>query len=340
MTGPQLTWIEARQIGVEGQGWADTAAPYDRLPARAESLVPAIIWQLSRTATGMCVHFRTNAYEIHARWKLRDQALGEANFNVASYSGLDLYGQDHGVWRWVNATPVLEGQSPELCIANGLDGGDREYCLYLPLRNPVLQLEVGIPSQSAFEAVPPRREKPLVFYGTSIVHGAFASHAGLVYPAILGRRLNRPVINLGFSGNARMDPELAPLLGELDAGVCILDPLPNMDAQLVGERAEPFIRTLRSSRPGMPIVLVEDFPRTNAWIKPEQKRAVVEKCRCYRAVYERLVAANVPGLHVIEGHALLGTDHEASIDGIHPGDLGFMRMADAIEPILKPLTRG
>ncbi len=55
-----------------------------------------------------------------------------------------------------------------------------------------------------------------------------------------------------------MDPEVGALLAELDAGVCVIDCLPNMEAQAVAERTEPLVRQLRAARPDAPIVLVED----------------------------------------------------------------------------------
>jgi len=335
----RLEWMDAHEIGIEGQGWRDTVAPYDRLPAKAETVVRNVVWNSSRSATGMCVHFRTDAPRIHARWQLRNAALGEANFPVAGFSGLDLYGDDRGTWRWVGCTKDVAGQAPECCVVDGLDGVERGYRLYLPLRNPVDKLEVGVPAGARLQPIPPSMEKPLVFYGTSIVHGAYGSHAGVVYPAILGRRLHKPVINLGFSGNASMEIELAELLAELDARAYVIDALPNMDLGLVNERTETFVRALRDRRPQTPVVLVEDFPRTNSWIKPQTRDGIAEKCRRFREIYEALVDEGMKGLCYVDGRELVGLDGEASIDGTHPSDLGYMRMADAIDPVLRPLCR-
>ena len=47
---------------------------------------------------------------------------------------------------------------------------------------------------------------------TSITQGGCASRPGMVHTAILQRRLGRPVINLGFSGNGQMEAELGRLL--------------------------------------------------------------------------------------------------------------------------------
>src|SRR5947209_7030988 len=54
-------WYDLRRVDIEGQGWKDTAAPYDRLPARAEKSVRAAVWSLSRHSAGLCARFVTDA---------------------------------------------------------------------------------------------------------------------------------------------------------------------------------------------------------------------------------------------------------------------------------------
>ncbi|MGE3312126.1 MAG: SGNH/GDSL hydrolase N-terminal domain-containing protein, partial [Limisphaerales bacterium] len=46
--GKPVEWMDVRRLGVEGQGWRETAAPIDRLPARAEGVVRPPVWNLSR----------------------------------------------------------------------------------------------------------------------------------------------------------------------------------------------------------------------------------------------------------------------------------------------------
>ena len=88
---PDLRWHDARQLRVEGQGWSDTASPYDRLPARAESLVRREVWDLSRYSSGVAVRFVTDATTLHARWRLRREQLSMPNTAGMAHSGLDLY---------------------------------------------------------------------------------------------------------------------------------------------------------------------------------------------------------------------------------------------------------
>jgi lysophospholipase L1-like esterase len=331
-----LKWLDAKNdIGIEGQGWTETECPYDRFPAKAEAVLtnPAV-WNLSKSPTGLCTHFRTNATDITLRWELLDERQTEDPFTRCAYSGFDLYAMEEGAWRWVACTNAFEAsRTPTRVIAAGLDGKEREYRLYMPMRNRLLRAEIGVPQENTFEGIPPRNTRPVVIYGTSIVHGAYASRPGLVYTARLGRRLENPVINLGVSGSARMEPEVADLLLELDPAVYVLDAFPNMGIDLVEERLEMFVRKLAGGKPGVPIVVVEDFPRTNAWIMPA-KRDIPEKNNRVRRILGHLKDEGVP-LFTVRGDELMGTDHEACFDGIHPGDMGYERMAATILPVLQ-----
>ena len=223
-------------------------------------------------------------------------------------------------------------------MIDGIEPGQREYMLYLPLYNGVKSLEIGLPPQAAMKPLAPRGSRPIVFYGTSITHGGCASRPGMAYPAILGRRLDQPTINLGFSGNGTMDLELADLLGELDAGVYVIDCLPNMNAAAVAERTEPLVRRLRSARPNAPIVLVDDRTFANAPLLPAHRRHHAASRAALKGAFQRLQAAGLKGLVYVERENLLDDDGEATVDSSHPTDLGMSRIADAMEPVLRPLA--
>ena len=161
----------------------------------------------------------------------------------------------------------------------------------------------------------------------------------MVHTAILGRRLNIPVINLGFSGNGKMEPEVAELLAEIDAAVYVMDCLPNCTAAEVTERTAPLVAILRKARPSTPIVLVEDRTYANAFLIAAQENRNSSARAALKAEYEKLVAAGDKNLHYLRGDTLLGADGEDTVDGSHPTDLGFVRQADAMERILGPLVK-
>ena len=162
----------------------------------------------------MSCRFVTDAQEIRVRYVLLGQRIAMAHMPATGVSGVDLYVYtEQAGWRWI-ATSQPAAQQVQVTLIKEMTPGRRQYMLYLPLYNGIDSLEVGVPPGASFAAVAPRRERPLVFYGTSIMHGACASRAGMAIPAILGRRLNIPTVNLGFSGNGKMEPEVGKLFSQ------------------------------------------------------------------------------------------------------------------------------
>ena len=332
---PEVDWHDVSTWGVEGQGWAaaDLKARYDRLPAKAEKIVRPPVWGLSRNSAGLCFRFNTDATTIQIRHTVASSTLALPHMPATGVSGVDLYALDEGKWKWVEVSRPKEATTTHLIT--GLDPALRTYLAYLPLYNSTLKIEIGVPKGATFQPIAPREEKPIVFYGTSITHGASASRPGMPHPAILGRRLDRPVINLGFSGNGKMEPEVGALLTEIDAAVFVIDCLPNMVETEVTERAEALVRQIREVRPDTPIILVEDRTYANTWIMKSKRDRQSGSRAAFVKAYDNLVSSGVKGLTYVEGEALLGDDTEGTTDGSHPNDLGFVRQADVLEPVLR-----
>ena len=337
-----LAWHDVTTWGVEGRAFGDLERKrwFDRFPASADGQVTPAVWNLSRDSAGMMVRFKTDSSYIWADYTLFRERINGVNMTPIGASGLDLYARDDaGKWRWVGVARP-EKKEVRVELANTLKPGLREYAIYLPLYNGVEKLSVGIAPSAAFEPLAPRTDKPIVFYGTSITHGASASRPGMVHTAILGRRFDRSVINLGFSGNGRMDAAVGDLLIKIDAAIYVIDCLPNMGAAAVREKCIPLVNQLRAARPATPIVLVEDRRYTNSWIQPKRDQDHSDNHAALREAYEKLKAAGVTGLFYIGGDDLLGADGEGATDGSHPNDLGFLRQADVMEPILRAALAG
>lgn len=337
-----IRWFDIRQLGVEGQGWTETKSPYDRLPAKAEGQVRDAVWSLSRDSAGMCVRFVTDATSIHARWTLTKAKLEMPHMAATGVSGVDLYAKDpNGRWRWVSVgQPTAQTNVKKL--ADGIVPGKREYLLYLPLYNGVTSVEVGVPVANSIEkgeAYAGARARPIVFYGTSITHGACASRPGMVHTAILGRKYGRPIINLGFSGNGRMEPEVTALITELDAAVFVIDCCPNLGGAETAKLTKPLVEQLRAARPDTPIVLVEDRVYSDAWLIASKQSRNDGNHAALKKSFDELIAAGVKNLYYIPGTNLLGDDNEGTVDSSHPTDLGFQRQADEFDKILGPLVK-
>ena len=334
-----LDWYDIRQLGVEGRGWTETAEPFSRLPAHGQPLVREQAWEWSKYSAGLYVRFVTTTGKIAAKWTLTKDTLGMGHMPATGVSGLDLYARERGTLRFVGVgIPNEKENSSTLC---NLPDGEREYCLYLPLYNTVSEVKIGVPSGAIIKSAPAwtgysSTKKPILIYGTSIVHGGCACRPGMAYPAIIGRMLNRPVINFGFDGNGLMYGSIVPLMAEVDASVYVIDSLPNMGADGVAAETYGFIQKLRELRPETPIVVVEACPSTKLnWSQkaesPDARNVAL------RAQYARLLTDGVKGLWYVPGEHLVGDDREGTVDGGHPTDLGFLRMAKALAPVLKNL---
>jgi len=334
-----ITWHTVSDWGVEGRGWTDVKRFYDRLPAKAESTVRDKVWELSRHSAGMSCRFTTDASEIQVHYALLHSRLEMAHMPATGVSGVDLYTLlEDGEWRWIGTVPPAN-RRVFATIIRGMTPERRTYMMNLPLFNGIDSLEIGVSRGAAFEPIAPRSDKPVVFYGTSIMHGACASRPGMAIPAILGRRFNIPVINLGFSGNGKMEMDVGRLLAELDAEVFVLDCLPNLTPEETAQRTEPLVRFLREAKPATPIVLVEDRVFPNAVVLPDRMKGHNQRHKALREAYDRLIASGVQNLHYLEGNGLLGPDGEATVDGSHPSDLGMMRYTEAYEKVLKPILQ-
>ena len=336
-----LGWHDVRQFALEGQGWPDTEHPYDRLPAKAKGVVREPVWELGHHCAGLCVRFVTDAPQIAARWTLRFADLARDHMPATGVSGLDLYVRTAGQWRWTGVGRPTSSPTNVFNLVAAMAPARRRYMLYLPLYNGVESVEIGVPHDAVIGGAPPRRgraARPICFYGTSITQGGCASRPGMVYTSILGRWLDRPTINLGFSGNGQGEPEMASLLAELDPCVYVLDSIANMSVEWVRQRIGPMVRTLRVAHRDTPIVLME-HPRF------QQPPSVRDKRRSWtmanaalRKAYKGLLASGMTGLHYVQADEFFGPDGEATVDGIHATDVGFLRIARALEPVLRRLV--
>jgi lysophospholipase L1-like esterase len=342
-TPQEIRWTNVAEWSIEGRPFQNRKATYDRLPEDAEGSVRERVWELSRQSAGMAVRFKTPAKAIHVRYRLTSDRLALPHMPATGVSGVDLYAKDEeGTLRWVSVSrPAV--RDVEQRLVNGMappaDGGAREFLLYLPLYNGVERLEIGTPADHGIEPVPAPAGKPIVVYGTSIAHGACASRPGMAWPAILGRMLNREVINLGFSGNGRMETDVGDYLVRLDPDLFIVDCLPNMSPQQVRERTAPLVDMLCKARDSARVLLVEDRTFANAWLLPKLMATHKQRRTELHKAFTELSAKHGERIRILAGADLLGQDNDATTDGSHPNDLGMTRQAVMVREAVKPLLR-
>ncbi|MGH2563757.1 MAG: SGNH/GDSL hydrolase family protein, partial [Ginsengibacter sp.] len=344
------TWNPANDTMhvLEGQVWPHEVKDfYDRLPARAEQSVRQAVWNLSKNSAGLQMRFQTNASEIIIKYQVQG-SLQMPHMPATGVSGIDLYSKTiDGAWLWA-AGRYSFGDTITYHFKNLLPNdqhvNNREYTLYLPLYNSVKWMEITVPKDAMFKPLAVRTDKPIVVYGTSIAQGGCASRPGLAWTNILGRKLGRPVINLAFSGNGKLEKELIDLLSEIDAKMYVLDCLPNLtspDYYATGELKKRIIASvteLQERRPLTPILLADHDGYTDGDINPVRKNEYVSTNAVFRQTFDSLVAAGVKNIFRLSKEAI-NQDIESTVDGTHPNDIGMMHYADAYAKEIKIILK-
>jgi hypothetical protein len=335
-----LKYVNAIDFQLTGKGFDDTKNRYDRLPASLEGKTRQPVWNLSKDCSGLAVRFRTNSTVIATRWEVANDAVMN-HFAPSGIKGLDLYCLKNGKWQFVNSARPVKKTTTAIIIDNMIEQ-EMEYMLYLPLYDGLVSLEIGIkPGSSIGNPVvnSPKREKPVVFYGTSITQGGCASRAGMAYPSQLARMLDRQTINLGFSGNGRLDPEIAEAMAEIDASCYVIDCLPNVTVPLMKEKYLPFLEIIRKKKPDVPVLLVESILFPHMYFDQSVFKTLSEKNQALSQIYFEQRKKGDRHIFYMKADKLIGKDNEATVDGVHMTDLGFLRMSQNLYPVLRKLIK-
>ena len=161
----------------------------------------------------------------------------------------------------------------------------------------------------------------------------------MAHTNIISRRLNRECINLGFSGNALLDLEVAKVIAEVDASVFVLDFVPNASVEQMKERMETFYRIIRSKHPDTPVIFIEDPIFTHSRFDKRVAREVKAKNETIAAIFQSMKKKGEKNIYLLSSKDIIGHDGEATVDGIHFTDLGFMRYAEVLYPLIKKHIR-
>lgn len=322
-----VKWIDGRDLPLEGKVFRDVESYYDRLPKGVTKAVNEGVRVKKHETAGLQFRFKTGSRKLRMTWKPTWTTLGYPHFCANGASGIDIYRRSPGgTWRYVKTGSVKDAASGGSVELNW-DPSD-ECLVNLPLYNGLRDFRLGVDAAATIGSATPHLNgggRPVVFYGTSITQGASASRPGLSFVNIVGRQLDVPVVNLGFSGSGHMELEMSEHLAKIDASCYVLDCLWNMDERMIASNYEKFVRNLRRLRPDVPLVLAapcDAFGDGGKW-RMDRREAQA------KAIYDRLVAEGWEKVFWIPRDEQLCFDGESTTDTCHPGDYGMMQLAQA-----------
>mgnify|MGYP001185678230 CR=1 FL=1 len=306
---------------------------FDRLPLFLKDTIRKEVWELSKNTAGVNIQFSTNSSSIELAWEVQDNFQMNHMPNTG-IKGLDLYVRLEDIWTFVGAG-IPEGKQNKQRLIENLKPGERDYKLYLPLYDGIKSLDIGLKPESTLREIKTKqKDKPLVFYGTSITQGGCASRPGLAHTNIISRGTELECLNFGFSGNGHLEEKIGDILSKIDAKLFIIECMQNVSVQLIKDRLELLVKSIRKDQDA-PIILVNEpqfkYNDLNQLFWQDQ----IAKNRQLEIEYKKFEKKQNSNIYLINEPYAIGEDDEGTVDGIHFNDLGFQRYANYLMKNLK-----
>lgn len=337
ITEPDIIWLDAKVPPFSVHGVINDGKRYLRMPESVAKTVSDGVHYLNFDTAGGRIRFRTDSPYIAIHCVSENQP-SMPHITLLGQSGFDVYrkcdGEEKSVYIGSLIPPYGVKSGYSSCI--NTDGKLADYTINMPLYDTVKELYIAV--KKTAQLLPCSEEysnsKPVVFYGSSITQGGCASRPGTCYQAVLSRRLNMDYINLGFSGNAKGEQEIAEYIASLDMSVFVCDYDHNTpDAKHLNNTLYPLYATVRQKHPELPIIFISAPNIAYDYNKYSPRREVIAN------TYKKIISEGDRNVYYIDGEDLFGSEDWdlCTVDTTHPNDLGFYRMAMRIEKELKPL---
>ena len=301
---------------------------FRRIPEAVAKTVNAGVLSRHANTAGGRIRFQTDSPYVAIYAKM-DGITRMSHFAFTGSAGFDLYVKDRYQGTFV---PPLDMQDGYESIIKFPAAEMREITINMPLYSNVCKLYVGL--QAGAEILPPQAYAypgPIVYYGSSITQGGCASRPGNAYQNIIARRFGADYVNLGFSGSAKGEQEMAEYIRELDMSLFVYDYDFNAPtAEHLQNTHEGFYLTVRQAHPDIPVVMLS---------RPKPYLTAEEACRqeIVKTTYQNAKDRG-ENVYFISGQDLMQYAGDGgTVDGVHPNDLGFASMARVLGDLLETI---
>jgi len=299
---------------------------YRRMPQELGDKLGGWHVSLSRNTAGGRVRFRTNSKRFAIYY---EGDMGQMpHFAYTGSCGFDMYFGTEYAGTFVPQDYKTMGYERLIEVA---DDEMKLVTINMPLYSEVDKLYIGLDEGANVEAPTEYRvTKPIVYYGSSITQGACASRPGTCYQGHITRRFDCDHINLGFSGSARAQVEIAEYIAKLDMSIFVYDYDHNADdPEFLKATHERMFRTVRENNPDLPIIMMS---RPKFRLDDEELKRV----EIIKKTYENAIAKGDKNVYFIDGRDLCKyCGNEGLVDNIHPTDYGFASVARVLGDLIE-----
>lgn len=310
-----------------------------RLPAWTREQYPDAVMDFTTTTpSGVRLAFRTEATVLELGLRTLTRPQGEPV--LAGRVDLRLDGRTAA-----HADVPAGGGSVEFA---GLPGRLKEAELWLPQRTPC-EL-VALRANATVRPPAPHARRRWVHYGSSISQCLEADSPTGTWPVVAATRAGVEVVNLGFAGNAMLDPFVARTIRDLDADLISLKVGANIAARgeftprTFGPAVDGFLDTIREGHPRAPLLVIspiirpeiegvpdpdpgDGFPVPGIDVPPAE--LTMPRLRRTLAEVVRRRAGRDRHLRFLDGRELFGAADVVDLpDGTHPNAAGYRRIGE------------
>ena len=145
------------------------------------------------------------------------------------------------------------------------------------------------------------------------------------------------IYNFGFSGNGKLDLEVAKVMATVDAGLFVIDCLPNNKTPEFKEKVDVFFRTIRDAHPEVPILFVESPIFPGAYWDQEEKVTLKEKNDALKEYFAKLQQQGEKNIYYFSADKII-MNPEVTVDNYHYTDLGFWQFAQSLYPVIDKIV--
>ena len=334
-----IEWISAADKRFRVEGFVSSCVyekpkpEYIRLPYSTVQDLNDGMKYLSLNTAGGCVRFKTDSPYICIHSESRSLCI-MSHMPMSGIAGFDLYTDNNTEFVKTFLPPVSLSYGPLAFEGEHSFGSSklRDITINFPLYNRVDVLNIGLKAGSRIlPADGYANDKPVVYYGSSITQGACASHPGNSYEGFVSRALNLGQINLGFSGNCKGEKVIAEYLAKLPMAAFVFDYDFNAPSpEHLRQTHYPFYKIIREAQPELPIICMSRAHDPDGDDSAARREVIEDTVHRAKAEGDR-------NIYMLDGRGLFDGDFAdcCTVDTVHPNDLGFYRMAQALIPVLE-----
>lgn len=313
---------------IYGVFWED--GKYRRISQTISKNISVGINALHAHTSGGRVRFVTDSRYIAINVEV-ENVFRASHFTLVGGCGFDMYSGKEYVHTFV---PPYEFENRYESVAEFSSSELREITINFPLYGEVNEIYIGLEDGAVLkEASSYINESPIVYYGSSITQGGCSSRPGNAYTHIISINNNKDFINLGFSGSAKGEEIMANYIAGLEMSAFVMDYDHNApNPEHLEATHEKFFKIIREKNPALPVVFVSKPDFHTAYYRGVSPVDSIRRRDIIYRTYINAVNSGDKFVKFIDGSSLFnGMNSDAcTVDGCHPNDLGFMRMAEVI----------